>query len=191
MQFFLPGFEPPLALDNLFFVILLQRDPAARISQLSEHLRDELGLTGRPIASERLHVSLHGIGEYESLPNAVVAAAKEAGALVKMSPFEIAFDRVMSFARKNGKRPFVLRVDSDGAGITALHWALGEAMKKAGLGQRVTSHFTPHMTLLYDDRMVTERPIEKVRLTVHDFVLVHSFVGQSRYVHLARWPLRG
>ena len=50
--------------------------------------------------------------------------------------------------------------------------------------------FVPHMTLLYDTRMVAERPIEPMRLTVRDFALVHSLVGQSRYIELARWPLR-
>ena len=40
------------------------------------------------------------------------------------------------------------------------------------------------------DRAVKEQAIEPVRLTVSDFALVHSLVGRSRYIELARWPLR-
>jgi 2'-5' RNA ligase len=47
------------------------------------------------------------------------------------------------------------------------------------------------MTLLYDSRVVRERPIEPIRIDVQDFVLVHSLVGRRRHIELARWPLRG
>jgi 2'-5' RNA ligase len=61
----------------------------------------------------------------------------------------------------------------------------------AGLGRWVSRHFTPHMTLLYDRQLVKEHAIEMLSWTVSEFVPVHSFVGQGRHVHLARWPLRG
>ena len=66
-------------------------------------------------------------------------------------------------------------------------------MKKAGIGQSVTPGFTPHLTLLYGDRIVTERSIEPIRWTVRDFVLVQSLRGrgESKHIHLARWPLCG
>ena len=55
----------------------------------------------------------------------------------------------------------------------------------------VASQVTPHVTLLYDDVLVEERAVEPIRWTVREFVLVHSLLGQTRHVPLARWPLGG
>jgi 2'-5' RNA ligase len=63
-------------------------------------------------------------------------------------------------------------------------------MSAVGITRCISSHFVPHMTLLYDRRMVAEQAVDPVRLAVSDFTLVHSLVGQSRYIELARWPLR-
>jgi RNA 2',3'-cyclic 3'-phosphodiesterase len=188
-QLSLPGLEPSPELDFLFFALLLGAEDAPRIVQFRERLLLELGLTGQLIATERLHVSLHGIGAWHGLSRAAVRTAKDVATSCAKRPFEIVFDRAMSFA---GKRAFVLRAGADMA-LKSFHHSLGIEMKKAGIGREVTSHFTPHMTLLYGDRMVTERSIEPVRWTVRDFVLVQSLRGrgQSKYIHLARWPLRG
>jgi 2'-5' RNA ligase len=62
-------------------------------------------------------------------------------------------------------------------------------MAKVGLGCPVR-HYTPHVTLLYGDRLVADRPVDTVSWAVHEFVLVHSLLGRSRYNVLARFPLR-
>jgi 2'-5' RNA ligase len=46
------------------------------------------------------------------------------------------------------------------------------------------------MTLLYADKFVDKQPVEPVRWTARDFVLIQSFVGQGRHQVMARWPLR-
>ncbi|MGN6115027.1 MAG: RNA 2',3'-cyclic phosphodiesterase, partial [Nitrobacter sp.] len=84
----------------------------------------------------------------------------------------------------------VLLTGGGDAALAGLRNCLYEAMRMAGFGQRASSHFLPHMTLLYDRRMVAEQAIEPVYLTVRDFALVHSLVPQSRHIELARWPLR-
>ena len=97
----------------------------------------------------------------------------------------------MSFNRKRDGRPLVLCA-GDEVPLLEFHATLGEAMKKVGF-RRVTSRFRPHMTLLYGDRMLTRQSVEAVRWSVRDFVLVQSLRGrgQSKYIQLARWPLRG
>jgi RNA 2',3'-cyclic 3'-phosphodiesterase len=190
-QLYFSGFEPQPPRDNLFFGLLSPADPAMEISNAADGLRRLYGLNGRLIEPERLHVSLHAIGLYDGIPNHSVERAYEAGAMVSISPFPLVFDRVVSFDNKREKRPLVLRPGYDLASLFTLHYVLGEAMKRTGVGGYVTSRFTPHMTLLYDGRVVRERPIEPIRMDVQDFVLVHSLVGQSRYIELARWPLRG
>jgi RNA 2',3'-cyclic 3'-phosphodiesterase len=190
-QFSFPKFEPDAALHCLFFALLLRGDDASPIVQLRERLRHEHGLKGRLIATNLLHISLHGIGAYHGLPRAKVEAARQAAARVSMRPFDIVFDRAMSFGRKHEGQPFVLRACNDAA-LMSFYRLLGEAMKSVGF-RRVASRFTPHMTLLYGDRIVKERAIEAIRWTVHDFVLVQSLRdrGHSECNHLARWQLHG
>jgi 2'-5' RNA ligase len=190
-QLYFSGFEPRPLRDNLFFCLLSQANSAREISKAADGLRHLHRLNGRLIEPERLHVSLHAIGLYDDLPNFIVERAYEAGAMVSTSPFPLMFDRVVSFENKREKRPLVLRPGYDLAGLFALRYVLGEAMRRARIGRHVTSHFTPHMTLLYDSRVVRERPIDPIRMNVQDFVLVHSLIGQRRYIELARWPLRG
>jgi 2'-5' RNA ligase len=187
-QFSLPGLERSTELDLLFFALLPGAEDALRIVRLRERLLLERGLTGRRIALERLHVSLHMIGAWHGLSRAAVRTAKDVGVAFSNPPFELVFDRTMSF----GERAFVLRAKAEAA-FMSFHHALGIEMKKAGIGRSVTSRFTPHLTLLYGDRMVAERSIEPIRWTVRDFVLVQSLRGRgrSRHIHLARWPLRG
>jgi len=71
-QLFLPGFERNPALDSLFFALLLEAENASQIVRLRQRLCEEFGLSGRRIATDRLHISLHGIGAYDGLPRAVV-----------------------------------------------------------------------------------------------------------------------
>jgi 2'-5' RNA ligase len=180
-------FEAPL--DRLFFAILAAPGAAGQIAERIRFLRAEHGLKGWAIGPERLHISLHGLGDHPRLPKTLIEQAREAGASVAMPPFEIVFDRAVSFSRTNRPPPVVLRASGDVTPLTTFHRRLGDAMKKARLSRRVTAHFTPHMTLLYDDRVVKEQAIQPVRLTVRDFALVHSLLGRSRYIELARWPL--
>jgi 2'-5' RNA ligase len=190
-QLCLPGLEFRPSRDVLFFGLLSQTDSTAAIIGAADGLRRLHGLNGGLIGPEHLHVSLHAVGAYDGLPNFIVERAYEAGAMVSTPPFPLVFDRVMSFDNKQRKRPLVLLPGYDLPRLFTLHHALGQAMKRARVGRNVRPHFAPHMTLLYDRRMVRERPIEPIRMNVQDFVLVHSLVGQTRHIELARWVLRG
>jgi RNA 2',3'-cyclic 3'-phosphodiesterase len=188
-QLLFPGMSAAPLTDGLFLALFPDAATAARIADLTRQLRDKYALTGRPHAAERLHVSLHGIGEYASFPNEVASRVIEAAAAIAMRPFDIGFDRVMSFSGKPGQLPFVLRGEAV-AELIAFQKILGAAMQKAGLG-RAKAHYAPHMTLLYDTRRVDEQPIETIRWTAREFVLVHSLLGRGVYKSLGRWPLRG
>jgi RNA 2',3'-cyclic 3'-phosphodiesterase len=190
-QLYLPGFERNAATDFLFFGLLLSAEGATQMVKLRERLCDENGLMGQQIAAQLLHVTLHGVGEYDGVPKGEVKRAKEAGAKISAKPFDVVFDRAMSFDRKRKGQPFVL-LTADEVALVTLYQLLGGAMRDVGF-RKVASKFRPHMTLLYGDRLVKERPIEPFRWTVRDFVLVQSLRGrgQSQYIHLARWPLRG
>lgn len=181
---------PPRKTDRLFFAIFPDAAAAVRIAQLAHRLRGEQGLKGKPLETARFHVTLHHLGDYAGLRPDIVAAAVEAAATVAMPPFEAAFDRALSFSVRPGNRPFVLRGGEGVAALTAFQQTLAAALGKSRLWDRVKSQYTPHMTLLYDDRVIAELPTETVKWTVREFVLVHSLLGKTVHVPLARWPLR-
>ena len=184
------GRQPRLLTDRLFFAIFPDAGTAARIAQLSVLLRLELGLQGKPLATERLHSTLYHVGDYAGLPQDVIAKASDVALSVTMPPFTVAFDGAESFRGRPGNQPFVLRGQDGIVGLIMLQQRLASAMEKAGLGRRMPS-YTPHITLMYGDRLVVDRRIDTVTWAVHEFVLVHSLLGRSCYREVMRFPLVG
>jgi 2'-5' RNA ligase len=181
----------PALTDSLFFAIYPDPPAAVRIAELAQRLNAEHGLKGRPAATERFHVTLHHLGAFAGLPDEVVARAREAASNVFMPPVDVEFDRVSSFPGRRNKKPLVLRAGAE-ANAGALHdfqKALGVALQAAGLAVRAGSRFTPHVTLLYDERGLEEQRTDPIGWRVDEFFLVRSLLGKSHYVKLARWPL--
>ena len=190
-QLSLTGFSPDATrpTDRLFFAIRPSDEACAQMVKLTAHLRAEHGLKGSPIKPERLPSTLHHLGDHVGVPRALVDQAHAAAASLAVPAFDVAFERVASFARPRNL-PLVLRGDKGLVPLVAFQHALGAAMARSGLGRRVEAHFTPHVTLLYDDRQVTEKGIEPIVWTVDELVLVHSLLGQTVHKTLARWPLK-
>ena len=63
------------------------------------------------------------------------------------------------------------------------------AMDQQGAGGKPGHAFTPHMTLLYDQRRLPLQPVQPLRWHVGEFLLVRSFLGQTRYQLEGRWQL--
>lgn len=186
----LPGIDTPRPTDNLFFAIFPEAGAAESITRLAQDLSEKHGMNDEVFAAEHFHISLHHLGNFVGLPQDILAmAGKAAAAAAAVRPsFEVVFDRAMSFAGSPGNHPFVLCGTNGVAALTAFRQALGAAMARAGLKFR-KSHYTPHLTLLYDGRRITEQIIEPVAWTVREFVLVRSLLGRGIYVPLARWTL--
>jgi RNA 2',3'-cyclic 3'-phosphodiesterase len=187
---------PPKPTDRLFFALFPSKEAIPQIVKTAQQLRDEHALTGKSLSNDRLHVTLHHVGDYAGgLPDGVVEAAKEAASKIEMLAFEVTFDRVMSFAGSPKNKPFVLRGNEgqDGglAALMGFQKAFYLAMCRAGLqGPRSNAKFAPHVTLMYDSQGVPEQAVEPISWSAHDFVLVHSLIGQTKHIHLGRWPIR-
>jgi 2'-5' RNA ligase len=182
--------EPQPRTDGLFFAIIPSPQSAAQIEQRMQDFRGEFGLKGEPLATDHFHVTLYYLGAHRGVPRGIVAKASETAASVRVAPFEVTFDRARSFSGKGGSRPFVLGSSRNLAELQALQQALRVALRRAGLDNWAQPAFTPHVTLLYDSLRVPEQPIEPVRWTVREFVLMRSLLGMSRYEMLGRWPLQ-
>jgi 2'-5' RNA ligase len=177
--------------DRLFFAVFPDDTAAGQIAAAASGLRDENRLRGRPLETGRFHVTLHHVDDYLGLPPDVVDAVSAAAETVRSAPFEVEFDYAASFSGRPGNRPFVLR---GGAGLDALkafRGKLAEALVRTGVGRKPSAQFVPHVTLLYDHLAIQQRPVEPIRWIVREFVLVHSLLGRTRHIPLARWPLNG
>ncbi len=186
----LPGFDietPPT--DRLFLAIFPDSETATQIARLSESLRVSLGLHGKPLKTERFHITLHHLGDYAGLPSGLVDAAKTAGATLGENAFDIEFNRVESFSGRPQNRPFVLRGDQGLESLHSFRQALSVALAREGLGKRVSGPFTPHLTLLYDHSIVPSTQIPPIHWKASEFVLVHSLLGKTQHIRLASWPL--
>jgi RNA 2',3'-cyclic 3'-phosphodiesterase len=181
--------------DRLFFALFPSDEAIPHIVKTSQQLRNAHGLTGKSLSNDRLHVTLHHVGDYAGgLPNGMVEAAQNAASKIEMPAFDVTFDRAMSFAGSPRNKPFVLRGnETNQGGLAALmtfQKAFYLAMCRAGLqGPRANAKFAPHVTLMYDSQGVPEQAVEPIRWTAHDFVLVHSLLGLTKHIHLGRWPL--
>lgn len=192
-QMALGGFEARPSSDRLFFAVYPDAQAAQRIVELAQSVRAGHGLRGNPLRADRVHVTLHHLGDHAGLPDPLVAAAGAVAASMTMLPFEVGFDRIASFPGRARKRPWVLRSgegDSNSP-LFAFQAALGERLRAAGLGRYVERRFTPHVTLLYDERSLAPQPVPPIGWTVRELVLVHSLIGRSEHRVLGRWGLVG
>ncbi|MBM3548829.1 MAG: 2'-5' RNA ligase [Alphaproteobacteria bacterium] len=172
--------------DSLFFALRLDSAAAYDARQHALRLQARHGLKSWPRPKSLLHVSLCGLGEYNGLPQTLVEKAIEAAGSISARPFEIEFDRVMSF-----RTCLVLAGEEGAGGVRHLEQALGEALEK-GKVREPSRHFMPHITLIYDQTIVPpERLRRPVRWQVQEFVLIHSLVGQSKHIVLKTFALGG
>ena len=182
-------FAPPVPTDRLFLALFPDAESAARISAFATEQCRSRGLHGKPLRSDRLHVTLFHLGDWAGVPDDLVAAAKGAADSLREAQFELAFDTVASFAVRRPQKPFVLKSSSANEALRGFHARLAQGLRQAGLAQWTRGSFEPHVTLAYDPQLVPPQPVETVGWRTREFVLVHSLLGQTVHMPLARWTL--
>ena len=185
----LPGFEPPVAKDSLFFCVFPDDAACEAIAVESDGLRVEHSLTGRAIEASRLHLTLHYLGQHAGLRQDIVDAACKAAEQVSQSPFGITLACASSFGSAQDRRPCVLLCPEERPPVHALWRELGTRLMAAGLGRYLERQFTPHVTLLYDTHVLVPQAIDPIHWQARDFALVHSVVGRGEYRVVKSWPL--
>jgi RNA 2',3'-cyclic 3'-phosphodiesterase len=164
-------------------LLLMLRMPiptAERASELKDLLARDYGLRNFAYDAERLHITLFNLGEEVSPER--VALIERVAPRVTTSPFEVEFNRVMSWPDA-----LVLLADDKPAALTNFRRALGTALRRVWPDRLRPVGFTPHITLMRGATCVEELQVQAFRWTVNDFALVHSVSG--RYVELGRWTL--
>ena len=187
LQMGLPGFDPPTPTDRLMFLLYPDPATAEAIAREARRLKDALGLRGQPLLTDRFHITLHHLGDYVGLPADMVRKGEAAGQALAAAPFEVVFDKAVSFANRPGNNPFTLQGGEGVSALIAFQQALG--LKMAGVGLKPDKQFVPHITLLYDGQVVPAQAIAPIRWTVNRFVLVQSKLGQTQHIVLKAWDL--
>jgi 2'-5' RNA ligase len=187
-QTLFPGFDGRRQRLNLFLALVPPSSASEQIDELAENLRDHRTLEGKPLGASRYHVPVHHLATCYELTEEFVPRVREifGPAAAGTAPFEIEFDRALSFGTRAEVKPFVLKNSGYNQALVGLYQKLGSL-----LPWRTSPVFTPHVTLLYDQRMIGEQPVRRVSWLARELVLVCSYVGLGRQEHLARWKLGG
>ena len=159
----------------------------ARLDASSQRRR----LSARPVAPERLHVSLFHVGDFKRPPTPVFDKVIAALSVVDTRPFVVEFNRLGTWPAGDPPRPVVLWGDEGVIGVTGLYSAIFRAMRRIDMAPRREPEMTPHMTLVYDKAEVPETFIEPVSWMVEEFVLIHAVHGEGRFEVVGRVPLNG
>lgn len=176
---------------SLFFALLPPPELAERIAGDAAGWRSSLGLTGRPMEAERLHLTLLWVAPEAS--HATTEAMRAVAARVHMAPADVRLDRLGRFERRAGRPGPVVLLSSDPSALPdllALQDRLQDEVLAAGFPARVLPHYQPHMTLLHDRRPVPIQSVGPYAWTASEFVLVRSHIGLRHYDILGLWPLR-
>jgi 2'-5' RNA ligase len=157
-------------------------DDATRAA-ISRATRGAVGSSGgRPIAKERLHITVAFLGE---LTDAGLDSAR-AVPPIEVGPFELTLDAVGVWPES---KILWLASTAAPAALMELETRLWRAL--AGRGFRTEDRvYRPHVTLARRARPV-EAAVEPVVFPVRDLALVESFPTGSNvhYEVLERWPL--
>lgn len=174
----------------LFFGFFPEPHAARQIAGRIPHLQAAHALIGKALPEARFHVSICSVWQGLRSPSKeVVAQFMQAAAQVDFPPFVVEFDRIMSFGENAERHPLVLGGDDGLIGLHNVHDLLVQAL--LGLNPRFKTRktFKPHVTLLYDRKPIAEQPVEPIKWTVRELVLVESLQGQGRYIQRGVHPL--
>ena len=184
-----PGRIPRAKGHTLFFATPLEPEMAKRAADLRLDVSRKQGLRGTPVEADRLHVAAFGLLGFRGPPPIyALELGKQIGSRVEVGEFTCSFDRLQTWRRKDGH--LLVLTSGDGVeGYRRLNRALQLATCEALDLEARPQPITPHISLMYCDRPVAERPVDPFTWLVQSFTLVHSLVGLSRHDHLQTWHL--
>jgi 2'-5' RNA ligase len=180
---------PHVETHRLFFALVPEQAVCHRIQHAANILAEQHPeLHARWTRPERFHATLNFLGDFPALPMELVALAKAAADGLHASSFAWTLDYAASF--RGREPPCVLRASMVPEPLMSLWENVRNALVQAGVHRRTEPSFTPHVTLAYARRELSQPvPIEPISWQVRHFVLLHNVVGKGSYQLLGDWPL--
>jgi len=142
----------------------------------------------RPVS--HLHVTLLSLGDYSELEDEAVRRAMrgcEAVAAISHA-FDLEFNRMVCWRGNRARIPLVLTQERRSLPLDALYQNTVIQLHRQGFGLP-KKRFTPHVTTSYNRRSFPAEIVPATRWRTEELVLIHSFVGLTKYVELGRWRL--
>lgn len=183
------GDRKPVELHRLFFALMPDGTTRDGLHHAALQLHATNPSGGRLVNPRRYHLTLQFLGDFDGLPQALVAGACAAAAKVKVAPFTLLLDRAGGF--RNRSIPWWLGPAGEVPGLASLWHELGLELARAGVRVPGAQGFRPHVTVLRDaSHVLPETLIAPVTWYVDRFALVCSVPGgKSSYTALGTWPL--
>lgn len=174
-------------ITSVFLAILPDPVAAGQITRCAQEVKARHALKGAPRPAGRFHITLQS---FDHSPRAMQRSVQVAQIIASksvqgISPFEVRFDRVKSFANKKSNFPCVL---TDHGGNEPLRTFAAKLQHEAGSKD---TRYTPHVTLLYDDQLVEEEAVDPVSWMVKEIVLLKAVMKSKTFDELGRWSLQG
>lgn len=183
---------PKPRFDNLFVALLPPSSVVEDVHDLNSELEWRHGVTGNRRPENHYHLTLFHVGNYFGLPAEIVEAARRAchAAAALSQAFAFELDQAACFGKGSKNVPLVLKRQERCFQMDRLHERLIIQFHLQGISNRKKSRkFEPHLTLSYLDGTFSTEPIDPIAWLVNDLVLIHSLVGQTKYIELGRWKL--
>lgn len=175
---------------NLFFAVMAPPCAHPFLAEKSAQFRGRYAMRGAPITPDRWHISLQHVFRGPHLPPEVIKSSTIIGKALRFEQFELKLDRVMSYQNRRRQKPFVICTQQPSIHINRLARLMGEAFAVLSGGpQRAAGKISPHITLVWDRKIIPPQAIDPITIPVTEIALVHSHVGHSRYEFLGRWEL--
>ncbi len=175
---------------DYFFALVPTPEVRQQLANVANELNKAHQFNGSWVSSERYHLPLHHIGQFQEVRPDRVAKAIAAANKIQARPFDIVLDQLTCFDNRSGRFPCVLTSGNELPELKKFWTLLKNNLLAVKLGDELLGSFTPHATLLYNRQPLGETyPVTPIRWHVSDFVLVESLVGKSQHIELGRWPL--
>jgi 2'-5' RNA ligase len=166
---------------RLFFALWPTEDSARALEACASSLAERLG--GRPMAIDKIHLTLAFLGE---VPAERAGLAVEAGHAARGRAFSLVLDRLGAFRRAGVAWAGASRVEPE---LLQLQGSLAAALGHRGFVLEARP-FNPHVTLVRKvERALRDEAVQPVAWRVSDFALMRSDPRGGRYEMLERWGL--
>jgi 2'-5' RNA ligase len=186
-----PRLQSAARLHDIFFALRPDAAAARQLADRAAREADRLGVGGEPLEPGRLHVSLYLMASYERgdpFPHADVERWLLAASTVRMAPFQVAFDSLVTFGGKTNPLVLRSRVADGVAGVREFRREVGIALANAGEKLREKA-FEPHMTVSYRGMRIADEPVDALSWAPYELVLIDSHLGERLHEVLGSWPL--
>lgn len=173
-----------------YFLALLP-DAAARDATCltAAALQRELGLRGRPVARDRLHLTLRFLGECSESNQLLEAAVDAVMSDVPLEPLSIELTRSACFPGRPGSSPWVFEPRLSPAALMHLVGRLDNRLAGCPFIHPREHGFRPHVTWLYSEgRIEAPRLVKPILWRPKEIVLVASS-GAGEYDVRGGWQL--